>query len=79
MPSSTASTYTEILAGCKGILGEEYVFTDEESLNKYAHDETENLHFLIDIEIKKSTAKELFAVMKIYNKNNIPITKRGAG
>ena len=30
----------------KKIVGDTYVFTDEESLNNYAHDETENLHFL---------------------------------
>lgn len=79
MPSSTAATYTETLAGFKDILGEEYVFTDEESLHAYAHDETENLHFLPDIVIKPRTAEEISAVMKICNKNSIPVTARGAG
>ncbi len=79
MPSSTAATYTETLAGFKDILGEEYVFTDEESLHAYAHDETENLHFLPDIVIKPRTTEEISAVMKICNKNSIPVTARGAG
>lgn len=63
----------------RAILGEAYVFTDEESLNKYAHDETENLHFLPDIVVKPITADELSAVMKICNERKIPVTPRGAG
>jgi glycolate oxidase len=63
----------------RAILGEAYVFTDEESLNKYAHDETENLHFLPDIVVKPITAEELSAVMKICNERKIPVTPRGAG
>lgn len=63
----------------RNILGENYVFTDEESLNNYAHDETENLHFLPDIVIKPRTAEELSEVMKICNDQKIPVTPRGAG
>jgi glycolate oxidase len=63
----------------RAILGEAYVFTDEESLNKYAHDETENLHFLPDIVVKPITAEELSAVMRICNERKIPVTPRGAG
>ncbi|MBC7866589.1 MAG: FAD-binding protein, partial [Gloeobacteraceae cyanobacterium ES-bin-316] len=61
------------------ILGESFVFTDEESLNNYAHDETENLHFLPDIVVKPRTAEELAEVMKICNAQKIPVTPRGAG
>ncbi len=63
----------------RNILGAEYVFTDEESLNNYAHDETENLHFLPDIVVKPRTAEELSEVMKICNAQKIPVTPRGAG
>lgn len=61
------------------IVGEQYVFVDEESLNKYAHDETENLHFLPDIVIKPGTAGEISAIMVICNEQMIPVTPRGAG
>ncbi len=63
----------------RNILGAEFVFTDEESLNNYAHDETENLHFLPDIVVKPRTAEELSEVMKICNDQKIPVTPRGAG
>ena len=67
------------LAEFKKIVGDNYVFTDEESLHHYAHDETENLHFLPDIVIKPRSAEEISSMMKICNANNIPVTPRGAG
>lgn len=67
------------LAEFKNIAGDSYVFTDLESLNQYAHDETENLHFLPDIVIKPGTAAEISSIMKICNANRIPVTPRGAG
>src|SRR5437868_3668411 len=63
----------------KKIVGDAWVFVDEESLNKYAHDETENLHFLPDIVIKPRTAEEISAIMVICNEHRIPVTPRGAG
>lgn len=61
------------------IVGAGFVFTDEESLNNYAHDETENLHFLPDIVIKPRSAVEISAIMKLCNEYRIPVTPRGAG
>ncbi len=63
----------------KKIAGDTYVFADEESLNNYAHDETENLHFLPDIVIKPRTAEEISQIMVICNEHKIPVTPRGAG
>ena len=63
----------------RNILGASFVFTDEESLNNYAHDETENLHFLPDIVLKPRTAEEVSEIMKICNDQKIPVTPRGAG
>jgi glycolate oxidase len=63
----------------KKITGDAYVFVDEESLNNYAHDETENLHFLPDIVIKPKTAQEISQIMVICNEHKIPVTPRGAG
>ena len=63
----------------KKITGDAYVFADEESLNNYAHDETENLHFLPDIVIKPKSAEEISQIMVICNEHKIPVTPRGAG
>ncbi|MFT3910492.1 MAG: FAD-linked oxidase C-terminal domain-containing protein [Ferruginibacter sp.] len=74
-----ANTFHEYLSAFKNITGDAFVFTDEESLDKYAHDETENLHFLPDIVIKPRTTAEISGIMKICNEHKIPVTPRGAG
>ena len=61
------------------IVGPANVYIDDENLNHYAHDETENLHFLPEVVLKPVTAKEISAIMVICNENLIPVTPRGAG
>ena len=63
----------------KKIVGEEFVFADEETLFNYAHDETEQLHYRPEVVLKPRTAEEISAVMKICNAEKIPVTPRGAG
>ena len=69
----------EIINEFKKIVGENNVFYDEETLDHYAHDETENLHYLPDVVIKPGTSEEISALMKICNAKKIPVTPRGAG
>ena len=63
----------------KKIVGDNFVFIDEETLNNNAHDETENLHFLPDTVLKPKTTEEISAILKICNEYKIPVTPRGAG
>jgi glycolate oxidase len=74
-----ANFFLQHLDAFKKIVGDAYVYTDEETLNIFAKDETENLHFLPDIVIKPRTAEEISGVMKICNEYKIPVTPRGAG
>jgi len=69
----------QIIDAFKKIVGEKFVFEDEESLHHYSHDETENLHYLPELVIKPRTAEEISAILKICNKERIPVTPRGAG
>ncbi len=61
------------------IVGHEFVFIDDENRNHYAHDETENLHFLPDVVIKPKTAQQISEIMILCNDHKIPVTPRGAG
>ena len=81
MQTATAlmSNATHHINSFKKITGDAFVFVDEESLNNYAHDETENLHFLPDVVIKPRTAEEISQIMIICNEHKIPVTPRGAG
>src|SRR6476661_5287701 len=75
-PFSLASQHIDEF---KKILGEKYVFIDEDSLYNYSHDETEDFHFLPDVVLKPRTAEEISAILKICNQHKIPVTPRGAG
>lgn len=61
----------------KDILGGEYVFTDDENLKKYSHDETEDLTFPPEVVLKPSTTKEVAAILKYANQHLIPVTPIG--
>ncbi len=63
----------------KKIVGEQFVFTDNETMQHYGHDETEHLLYLPHVVLKPRTAEEISAVMKICNAEQIPVTPRGAG
>ncbi len=69
----------EYILQFKNIVGNNNVFIDDENLNRYAHDETEDLHFLPQVVIKPITAQEISAIMQICNAQKIPVTPRGAG
>ena len=79
MIAASKSLAIEHVVAFKNIVGESAVFVDEEVLSNYAHDETEDLHFLPDVVIKPSDAQEISAILKICNQYKIPVTPRGAG
>src|SRR6195952_2531167 len=61
------------------IVGEAHVLIDEEALDHYAHDETEDLHFPPDMVLRPANAEEISEILKICNEHKIPVTPRGAG
>jgi len=70
---------TDLIQQFKSIIGENYAFSDEETLYDYSHDETEKLSYMPTIVLKPRTAEEISAVMKLCNEYKIPVTPRGAG
>lgn len=74
-----SSLSTDIIDEFKNIVGENYVLYDDETLDRYAHDETENLYYLPDVVIKPRNADQISSIMKICNSKKIPVTPRGAG
>lgn len=69
----------EILEQIKSIVGAEYVFTDQESFEKYGSDETEKIHYSPAVVVKPRKAEEIGALMQLANKHLIHVTPRGAG
>jgi len=69
----------EILTAIKQIVGSGAVITGHADLEKYSHDETEDLHFYPEVVVRPESPAEISALMKLCNENLIPVTPRGAG
>ncbi|RMG80789.1 MAG: FAD-binding protein [Bacteroidetes bacterium] len=62
----------------KKVCGEKNVFTDNETLQEYGHDETENLKFPPQVVVKPQSAQEISEILAYCNKHRIPVTPIGA-
>ncbi|MFY7743160.1 MAG: FAD-binding oxidoreductase [Flavobacterium sp.] len=69
---------SEILLKLENIVGQSFVFTDEETRNHYGHDETEDYVFPPHVVIKPSSALEISEILKIANQYKIPVIPIGA-
>ena len=68
-----------IIAKIEEIVGADFVFTDSENMNKYSHDETEDLRFIPEVIVKPNTVNEIAELLKLCNENQICVTPRGGG
>jgi glycolate oxidase len=69
----------DILQQLKEILGEEAVFIDAESLEKYSKDETEDLKFYPEVVVKPRDTFAVSQLLKYCNEHQIAVTPRGGG
>lgn len=71
----------EMLKELKEILGADYVFTDEATLDRYKTDEEMDPRFfrMPEVVCKPSNAEEIAEVVKLCNKYLVPIVVRGGG
>lgn len=69
---------SEIIFKLENIVGQSFVFTDEETRNHYGHDETEDYVFPPHVVIKPSSALEISEILKIANQYKIPVVPIGA-
>jgi glycolate oxidase len=70
---------SELLSAIKAIVGESNMLTKHDDLEKYSHDETEDLSYYPEVVVKPKSPEEVSALMKLCNEHLIPVTARGAG
>ena len=63
----------------RSVIGAEFVLVDEESLQRYGRDETENLLFPPEVVLKPADTQAIQSILKYCNQQHIPVTARGAG
>lgn len=68
----------EVLIQLEKIVGEAFIFIDQETRNHYGHDETEDYVFPPSVVVKPGTTKEVSEILKIANQFKIPTTPIGA-
>jgi len=59
------------------IVGQQYIFTDEETRHHYGHDETEDYNFPPAVVVKPGTPEEVSEIMKLANECKIPVVPIG--
>ncbi|MDB5109733.1 MAG: putative FAD-linked oxidoreductase [Mucilaginibacter sp.] len=69
----------EILNTIKSIVGDDAVVTNHTDLEKYSHDETEDLTYYPEVVARPQTPQQISALMKLCDVHLIPVTPRGAG
>ncbi len=70
---------SELADQIASIVGAEHVILDKEQLERYAHDETEDLRYFPQIAVKPQTTGQISQLMKLCNEHLIPVTPRGGG
>jgi glycolate oxidase len=69
----------ELLNAIKQIIGDDAVITTQAEMEKYSHDETEDLRYYPEVVAKPKSTQEVSALLKLCNEHLIPVTPRGAG
>jgi glycolate oxidase len=69
----------DLLSSIKTIAGNANVYTQHHDLEKYSHDETEDLHYYPEVVAKPQTVQQVSQLLKLCSDNLIPVTPRGAG
>jgi glycolate oxidase len=70
---------SEVIAKIIAIVGEGGIITDKAGLEKYSHDETEDLSYYPGVAVKPHTPEEISQLLKLCNEYHIPATPRGGG
>ena len=70
-----------IIDELRSILGDRWVLTEADKLEAYSHDETnaEEYGHMPEVAVLPSTTEQVAAVVRLANRERIPITPRGAG
>lgn len=68
-----------IITQLKKIIDVNDVLIDNDNLEKYGQDETEDFIFKPEIVVKPKNVSQISEIMKLANSHKIPVTARGSG
>ena len=68
----------DVIAQLENIVGQSFLFLDQETRNHYGHDETESYVFPPSVVVKPLNSAQIAAIIKLANEHKIPVTPIGA-
>ena len=68
-----------IVDALAGIVGHDAVLTTPEALEPYSHDETVGLRAEPEVVVRVTSAEQVAAVLRLAQRERVPVTPRGAG
>jgi glycolate oxidase len=69
----------EVVKRLQEAVGAKFVRTDDETLRRFASDETEDLVYMPEVAVLPQDPEAVSAVMRVACQCNVPVTPRGAG
>ena len=69
----------ELVQQLKNIVGDDGVLQDRSELEKYSHDETEDLSYFPEIVVRPTKTEQVSQIMRLCNQEMIPVTPRAGG
>jgi glycolate oxidase len=69
----------EIVRQLQTIVGEGRVLTDADVIEPYSHDEVVGLRALPEVVVRATSAEQVSAILRLAQRERIPVTPRGAG
>jgi glycolate oxidase len=70
---------SEVVNALCQIVGAENILLDAEALERYSHDETVGLRAQPEVVVRVGAAQEVSQVMRLAQRERVPVTPRGAG
>jgi len=70
---------SKIIDELRTVCGNDFVKVNRDEIENYSHDETEDLKYFPEAVVKPKNAEEISSILKICNREKIPVTPRGAG
>ncbi len=69
----------EIINKLKGIVGPAGIILEQDDMEAYTHDETEDLRYSPEVVLKPENTEQISEIMKLCHENRIPVTPRAGG
>ncbi|HVG93756.1 MAG TPA: FAD-binding protein, partial [Planctomycetota bacterium] len=74
-----AAVTPALVEALAGIVGRENVVTQGPDLDRYAHDESEDLFVPADVAVRPVTTDEISRILALATRERVPVTPRAAG